>query len=112
KLIVDMTFGNGGHTQHILQTAPGVEMICLDRDPLAFSEAQKMAKLHKPGQIKPFNGKFTDLPQFLHSEGIMPGTVDGFLFDVGASSMQFDDGGRGFSLSKDGPLDMRMDQTR
>ena len=68
--------------------------------------------LFRPGQIIPLNGRFSDLPHLLFNQGIQPGSVDAFLFDAGASSMQFDTKERGFSLAKDGPLDMRMDPGR
>ena len=65
-----------------------------------------------PGQILPILGKFSDVPEKFSELKIALGSVDGFLFDVGASSMQFDAPERGFGLSKDGILDMRMDQGR
>lgn len=60
-------------------------------------------------QIVPLSGKFSDIHRLLYDHGVEMSSVDGILFDCGTSSMQFDDGGRGFALSKDNKLDMRMD---
>lgn len=111
QLYIDMTFGGGGHTLAILAKAPRARMICVDRDPTAISTAQDLAKTFSPGQIQPCHSKFSQIHSLLPTLGVLPGTVDGVLFDVGASSMQFDEGQRGFALSVDGPLDMRMDQS-
>jgi len=63
-------------------------------------------------QIFPLFGKFSQIHELLQPYGYGQDSLDGALFDVGASSMQFDDNTRGFSLSADGPLDMRMDKGR
>lgn len=106
NIYVDMTFGAGGHTRAILEAAPEAKIFALDRDRVAFNFATAFSKNNQ--QVVPLLGKFSDLPGLLYKEGVDVGTVDGFLFDVGASSMQFDQPERGFSLSRDGPLDMRM----
>lgn len=106
--IVDMTFGAGGHTEMILEAAPNVKkIICLDRDPHAYCLAETL-KQRYPSKIVPCLGSFSELPKILKTLGVQPETVDGFLFDLGCSSSQFDDPSRGFSISKSGPLDMRM----
>ncbi|MBN3325003.1 MET15 protein, partial [Atractosteus spatula] len=64
------------------------------------------------GQVHPMLGRFSELPSLLADRGLGPGGLDGVLLDAGCSSMQFDSPQRGFSLSKDGPLDMRMDGDR
>ncbi|BFZ05141.1 hypothetical protein BsWGS_08180 [Bradybaena similaris] len=113
QVIVDMTFGAGGHAKEILKTSPDVHYIASDRDPFANSLALKIAAEERSqGKITPVLSCFSELPVHLHQHDIEPGTVDAFLFDLGASSMQFDMPERGFSLSQDGPLDMRMDGNR
>lgn len=112
KTILDMTFGAGGHSKLILDKYPGIKILALDRDPVAHEYAQKLAKEFSPGQITPILGRFSELPQHLKELEIVPNSLDGILFDFGCSSMQFDEADRGFSLSKDGPLDMRMDKER
>lgn len=110
KLIIDMTFGAGGHTRRFLEKSKTLKIICLDRDPLAYNYAKQL-KHEYPDQIIPLHGKFSDLPDLLSIHGINQNSVDGIFFDFGSSSMQFDNPERGFALSKEGPLDMRMDNT-
>lgn len=111
KIYIDMTFGAGGHCTKILQSAPDIKIFALDRDPVAYNIAQKLSEQYS-GQVIPLLGKFSDLPFLLSKYKVAKNSIDGFLFDFGCSSMQFDTAERGFSLSKDGPLDMRMDGNR
>lgn len=106
--ILDMTFGAGGHTERILQENDTTVVYCLDRDPIASAFAKQLSE-HYPNRIVPLRGKFSDLPFLLKKLGRKTNSFDGILFDFGASSMQFDTASRGFSVSKNGPLDMRMD---
>ncbi|NXI08871.1 MET15 protein, partial [Irena cyanogastra] len=108
---LDMTFGAGGHTAALLDTARDITVYALDRDPAAHSRAQQLAAAY-PKQIQPLLGRFSQSEALLISSGVEPGTLDGVLLDVGCSSMQLDTPERGFSLHKDGPLDMRMDHDR
>ncbi|KAL1110527.1 hypothetical protein AAG570_008055 [Ranatra chinensis] len=108
NIIIDMTFGAGGHSEAILETARDLRLFCIDRDPFAFGLAQNLANSH-PNRVIACHGKFTDLPYILNKHDIQPNTVDKILFDFGCSSMQFDQPERGFSITNDGPLDMRMD---
>lgn len=62
--------------------------------------------------MKPLLGRFSELEVLLPDLQVKPGSVDAVLLDAGCSSMQMDQAERGFSLSKDGPLDMRMDGER
>lgn len=111
ETILDMTFGAGGHSRKLLKTIPNIKLICLDRDPNAFNYAEDLSKEY-PSRVTPLLGKFSDLPQLLKSHNIGQNSIDGILFDFGCSSMQFDEANRGFSVSKNGPLDMRMDANR
>lgn len=63
-------------------------------------------------QIRAILGQFSQAEALLMKAGVQPGTLDGVLLDLGCSSMQLDAPERGFSLRKDGPLDMRMDGGR
>lgn len=111
KIFVDMTFGAGGHSIKILESSPNIKIFALDRDPIAHQHALKLSEKY-PEQIIPLLGRFSELPQLLCKYKVNVNSIDGFLFDFGCSSMQLDVGERGFSLSKDGPLDMRMDGFR
>lgn len=106
--ILDMTFGAGGHTERILQENDATVVYCLDRDPTANAMAKQLSE-HYPSRIVPLCGKFSDLPFLLKQSGCKMNSFDSILFDFGASSMQYDTASRGFSVSKNGPLDMRMD---
>ncbi|KAI4468912.1 s-adenosyl-methyltransferase mraw [Holotrichia oblita] len=83
----------------------------LDRDPYTQLHMQNLGN-NFPGQLTPLLGRFSELPALLNNNGVQQNSIDGILFDFGCSSMQFDEADRGFSLSKDGPLDMRMDGNR
>ncbi|XP_052666867.1 12S rRNA N4-methylcytidine (m4C) methyltransferase [Harpia harpyja] len=108
---LDMTFGAGGHTTALLEKASDVTIYALDRDPTAYKIAQQLSESY-PKQIRALLGQFSQSEALLISSGVEPGTLDGVLLDAGCSSMQFDTPERGFSLQKDGPLDMRMDSDR
>ncbi|NXH74234.1 MET15 protein, partial [Hydrobates tethys] len=108
---LDMTFGAGGHTTALLEKANDITIYALDRDPTAYKIAQQLSESY-PKQIRALLGQFSQSEALLISSGVEPGTLDGVLLDAGCSSMQFDTPERGFSLQKDGPLDMRMDGDR
>ncbi|KGL85483.1 putative methyltransferase-like 15, partial [Tinamus guttatus] len=111
QCFLDMTFGAGGHTTALLQKAGDITIYALDRDPTAYQIAQQLSESY-PKQIRALLGQFSQAEALLTSAGVEPGTLDGVLLDAGCSSMQFDTPERGFSLQKDGPLDMRMDSDR
>jgi 16S rRNA (cytosine1402-N4)-methyltransferase len=104
---VDGTFGRGGHSRAILErlTANG-RLIAIDRDPQAVASAQE-ALLSDP-RFELIRGECAQLEKFI-DERDLRGCVDGVLLDLGVSSPQLDEAGRGFSFLRDGPLDMRMD---
>ena len=100
KIYVDATFGNGGYTEAILKSAD-CKVISIDRDPNVRSRADELAKQY-PNRFEFRAGCFGDL------DSIIKEPIDGIVFDIGVSSMQLDEAGRGFSYSKDAALDMRM----
>lgn len=102
EVYVDATFGNGGYTRAILETAD-CKVIALDRDPTVKIRVNEFKNMYgdrfefRAGQF----GDFADL---------VPEKINGAVFDIGVSSMQLDEAERGFSFSKEGALDMRMSQ--
>lgn len=102
EVYVDATFGNGGYTRAILETAD-CKVIALDRDPIVKIRVNEFKNMYgdrfefRAGQF----GDFADL---------VPEKINGAVFDIGVSSMQLDEAERGFSFSKEGALDMRMSQ--
>lgn len=108
--VVDATIGCGGHAAAIAgRISPGGMLIGLDWDGEALAVAGE--RLRAPGcEVKLRRRNFGDLKKVLGEEDVRE--VDALLFDVGASSLQFESGGRGFSFSVRGPLDMRMDGRR
>lgn len=109
--ILDMTFGAGGHTKALLAATPELHVFALDRDPTA-NEYAKQLQREFPSQVTPLLGRFSELPSLLKENNVDFDSLDGILCDFGCSSMQFDEADRGFALSKNGPLDMRMDKDR
>jgi 16S rRNA (cytosine1402-N4)-methyltransferase len=103
---VDGTFGRGGHSRYLLQCLnDSGHVLGVDKDLAARTVAQELAESEPRFDF--FHGSFAQLPHQLRGMGI--DAVDGILLDLGVSSPQLDDGDRGFSFMKDGPLDMRMD---
>ena len=110
-VVVDATFGGGGHTRRLLEEmADAIHIVGIDRDPEAVANATELEKDTK--RVRVMKGNFADMRRLLEQVGVSAPV--GFLFDLGVSSHQFDQAGRGFSYHNDGPLDMRMgpDATR
>ena len=105
EVIIDGTFGAGGYSRAIL--ARGARVIGIDRDPDAISAGQAMVK-EAGGDLILVPGQFSGLEDHARASGF--DAVDGVVLDLGVSSMQIDEAGRGFSFLRDGPLDMRMEQ--
>lgn len=105
KIYVDSTFGAGGYTRAILDSAD-CKVYGIDRDPDAIQRGQQLAAHNKNFTI--LEGNFSDLEQLLKDANIS--AIDGIVFDLGVSSPQLDESERGFSFQKDGPLDMRMEK--
>ncbi len=106
--MVDGTAGAGGHSRLILpRLLPDGRLIAVDRDASALRAARERLREFEP-HVLFLHGNYRDLPALLAEAGVGP--VDGLLLDLGMSSLQVDAASRGFSFSKDGPLDMRMDE--
>lgn len=103
-IYVDGTFGAGGYTRGILNAAH-CTVYGIDRDPEAAARAEKLAKEFK-GRFFFLQGCFGNVTDLLKTAGVEK--INGFILDLGVSSMQIDDAGRGFSFRAEGPLDMRM----
>ena len=99
QVVVDGTFGAGGYTRAIL--ARGASVIAFDRDPDAIRDGQAMVG---QGGLRLVHDAFSAMERSLEAP------VDALVLDIGVSSMQLDQGERGFSFQADGPLDMRMAQ--
>ena len=107
-IYVDATFGRGGHSRAILDSLDeSGRLIAIDKDLDALNKAQEAYKGDARFEI--VHGSFADIDAHLAAKGIR--FVDGVLADLGVSSPQLDDAERGFSFLKDGPLDMRMNQS-
>jgi 16S rRNA (cytosine1402-N4)-methyltransferase len=107
KVFFDGTLGGGGHAKAILEAHPEIELyIGCDRDPRAHELAR--ANLKSFGKkVETVRGSYGDIVAILKEKKIEG--IDGFLIDIGVSSMQLDERERGFSFMGDAPLDMRMD---
>lgn len=102
---VDGTLGAGGHSEAILQNHPEIEqLIGIDQDSSALEIARERLKPFL-SKVRFIHGNFSSLEKYQVPQ------IDGFLADLGVSSMQLDRPERGFSFMRDGPLDMRMDRT-
>ncbi|MEY2504541.1 MAG: rRNA (cytosine1402-N4)-methyltransferase [Verrucomicrobiota bacterium] len=106
-LVVDATCGGGGHSAEILRT--GADVLALDQDPDAIEfAAEKLAPFG--GRVTLRQANFRDAGAVLDELGIVG--IGGALLDLGVSSRQLENGSRGFSVMRQGPLDMRMDPRR
>ena len=106
-VFVDCTVGLGGHARALLAGGAS-RLIGLDRDPAAVA-ATRNALSEFGGRVEIVHADYRRLQAVLDERGVA--TVDGLLVDLGVSSMQLDEPGRGFSFRQDDPLDMRMDTT-
>jgi 16S rRNA (cytosine1402-N4)-methyltransferase len=104
KTFIDATLGGGGHSEKIKIQDPKSKIIAFDRDIEAIEAARE--RLAKYKDITYIHDNFSNLKEHIKEK------VDGVLFDLGVSSYQIDEPTRGFSLQKDGPLDMRMDKSQ
>ena len=107
-LFVDCTVGLGGHA-HALLSRGADRLIGIDRDLMAL-ERSRAALAEFGGRVELVHADYREVPAVLASRGVSE--VSGILADLGVSSMQLDEEGRGFSFRRDEPLDMRMDTSR
>ena len=108
---VDCTFGRGGHSSAVLQLLGNSgRLLAMDRDAAAVDSAEAKSLL-EDSRFFLVHANFTGLIQQIERLG-MVGKVDGVMMDLGVSSPQLDEAGRGFSFLRDGPLDMRMDTSQ
>jgi 16S rRNA (cytosine1402-N4)-methyltransferase len=107
SLVVDATCGGGGHTAEILRT--GADVVALDQDPDAIEFAsEKLAEYG--GRVTLRQANFREAGRVLDELGIVG--IGGAILDLGVSSRQLENANRGFSIMRQGPLDMRMDPRR
>lgn len=104
SLVVDGTCGGGGHTEAILKT--GADVLALDQDPDAI-EFTREQLAHVGSRVTLRQANFRNADKILDELGIP--TIGGALVDLGVSSRQLENAERGFSMMRNGPLDMRMD---
>ncbi|HEY8947449.1 MAG TPA: 16S rRNA (cytosine(1402)-N(4))-methyltransferase RsmH [Rhizomicrobium sp.] len=100
---IDGTFGGGGYSKAILETAD-CRVVGIDRDPDAIARGEELAKQFG-GRLTVVQGTFSEMDE------LVDGSRDGVVLDLGVSSFQFDEADRGFSFREDGPLDMRMSKS-
>lgn len=110
RYFMDATMGAGGHSEAFLKAHPEIELLVgIDQDPIAREIAkERLAPWSNKVQI--ISGNFSEIKSYV-SKMELP-LMDGIIFDLGVSSMQFDLPEKGFSFLRNGPLDMRMDPTK
>ena len=106
-VLVDATLGRAGHASALLAAHPNLSLIGIDTDATAIEESRQLLTSFST-RVTLVQAVYDELPQILADMGLA--TVQGVLFDLGVSSPQLDDPGRGFAYSQDAPLDMRMNQ--
>jgi 16S rRNA (cytosine1402-N4)-methyltransferase len=105
-VLVDATVGLGGHAEVLLSRHPDLQVVGVDRDPAALAAARERLVAFQE-RVELVHAAYHELARVLDHLSI--DRVDGVVFDLGVSSLQLDDPARGFSYSRDGGLDMRMD---
>ncbi len=109
KRYIDGTLGGAGHSLEIIKRGGEVLGLDVDEDALDYVEKEVRSKNQEARErLKIARGNFRNIDKLATDNGFT--SVDGILFDLGVSSHHFDTPERGFSVQKEGPLDMRMDQ--
>jgi 16S rRNA (cytosine1402-N4)-methyltransferase len=108
RVVVDGTLGMGGHSAALLTAHPELTVVGLDRDPQAIALAGERLAGYGD-RVRLVHAVYDELPDVLDELGIP--RIHGVLLDLGVSSLQLDETGRGFSYSRNAELDMRMDQS-
>ncbi len=106
-VLVDATLGRAGHTIALLRDHPGLAIVGIDADQAAIDESRRLLG-PDVSRVTLVRAVYDQIPAVLSGLGLQ--RVQGVLFDLGVSSPQLDDPGRGFSYAQDAPLDMRMDR--
>ncbi|HNQ07883.1 MAG TPA: 16S rRNA (cytosine(1402)-N(4))-methyltransferase RsmH [Tetrasphaera sp.] len=109
SVVLDATLGLGGHAEALLAACPNARLIGLDRDREALALAGERLAAYGD-RVRGVHAVYDEVLAVLADLGVA--RAQAVLFDLGVSSLQLDDGGRGFAYRFDGPLDMRMDQSR
>ena len=104
-LFVDGTVGGGGHARALLERAPGLQLVAVDRDPRALAQSERTLSSFGD-RVRFLHGNFRDAAR---DPAVAAGPVNGVLLDLGVSSRQLDRDRRGFTFRRGVPLDMRMD---
>jgi 16S rRNA (cytosine1402-N4)-methyltransferase len=107
-ILVDATLGLGGHAESALTQFPNLRVIGIDRDPEALELSKTRLSRFAP-RVDFISAVYDEIPEVLAELNI--DQVQGILFDLGVSSMQLDKDERGFTYSRNAPLDMRMNGT-
>ncbi|KAI0982364.1 hypothetical protein GJ496_006414 [Pomphorhynchus laevis] len=105
KRILDLTYGGGGHSRHILKNDPLVNIVALDRDPKAFRQCQNDSEMYQ-GRLIAKLGRHSEITSIFNNN-----TFHGAIIDCGISSIQLSDLSRGFSFECDNSLDMRINES-
>ena len=110
-VMIDCTLGAGGHAEGALRRFPALSVVGIDRDPEAIALAgERLAPFGR--RFRAVRTTYDRVDAVAREASVRPdGTVDAVLMDLGVSSLQLDDAGRGFSYARPAPLDMRMDQS-
>ncbi|KAJ0395690.1 hypothetical protein ATCC90586_007929 [Pythium insidiosum] len=109
QFFVDGTTGFGGHSQELLRRHPNATLLCIDRDPEVLAIARANLAPFK-SRVVFHEASYASLDTALLRSIGFPDEVDGICVDLGANSFHFDEARRGFSVMRDGPLDMRFNQ--